>query len=316
MNTQSIADNELFENNLETTEQFENERKCGIGGSDIAAVMGLSKWKTPLDVYNEKKGIVTPQFTDEVRRRMSVGLALEEVIRNEVVKKNPFFTIKKAKYIKHPEYNFIMAHPDGIIVDSDTNDNYIFEAKTAGYDSWGDDVPIEYYLQIQQYMLIANLDKAYLACLTLNNMKMHYYWYDADKEVQQRIIDAAVNFWNNHFLKDIPPEDKKDVSEIEHVPDNYLEIDNLTMRELQRLANLKADKKRLETQISMIEDNAKNLIAENEGLKYNNEIVVTYKAIYSNRFDTTRFKKENADLYEEYIKSSLSRRFDLKLKKV
>ncbi|MCK9302976.1 MAG: hypothetical protein M0P35_07275, partial [Bacteroidales bacterium] len=207
-------------------------------------------------------------------------------------------------------------HPDGIIVDSDTNDNYIFEAKTAGYDSWGDDVPIEYYLQIQQYMLIANLDKAYLACLTLNNMKMHYYWYDADKEVQQRIIDAAVNFWNNHFLKDIPPEDKKDVSEIEHVPDNYLEIDNLTMRELQRLANLKADKKRLETQISMIEDNAKNLIAENEGLKYNNEIVVTYKAIYSNRFDTTRFKKENADLYEEYIKSSLSRRFDLKLKEV
>ena len=316
MNTQSIADNELFENNLETTEQFENERKCGIGGSDIAAVMGLSKWKTPLDVYNEKKGIVTPQFTDEVRRRMSVGLALEEVIRNEVVKKNPFFTIKKAKYIKHPEYNFIMAHPDGIIVDSDTNDNYIFEAKTAGYDSWGDDVPIEYYLQIQQYMLIANLDKAYLACLTLNNMKMHYYWYDADKEVQQRIIDAAVNFWNNHFLKDIPPEDKKDVSEIEHVPDNYLEIDNLTMRELQRLANLKADKKRLETQISMIEDNAKNLIAENEGLKYNNEIVVTYKAIYSNRFDTTRFKKENAELYEEYVKSSLSRRFDLKLKEI
>lgn len=316
MNTQSIADNELFENNLETTEQFENERKCGIGGSDIAAVMGLSKWKTPLDVYNEKKGIVTPQFTDEVRRRMSVGLALEEVIRKETVKKNPLFTIKKAKYIKHPEHSFIMAHPDGIIVDSETNDNYIFEAKTAGYDSWGDDVPIEYYLQIQQYMLIANLDRAYLACLTLNNMKMHYYWYDADKEVQQRIIDAAVNFWNNHFLKDIPPEDKKDVSEIEHVPDNYLEIDNLTMRELQRLANLKADKKRLETQISMIEDNAKNLIAENEGLKYNNEIVVTYKAIYSNRFDTTRFKKENADLYEEYIKSSLSRRFDLKLKEV
>ena len=95
MNTQSIADNELFENNLETTEQFENERKCGIGGSDIAAVMGLSKWKTPLDVYNEKKGIVTPQFTDEVRRRMSVGLALEEVIRNEVVKKNPFLLSKK-----------------------------------------------------------------------------------------------------------------------------------------------------------------------------------------------------------------------------
>lgn len=316
MNVHNIADNELFENNLETTEQFKNERKCGIGGSDIAAVMGLSKWRTPLDVYNEKKGIVIPHFEEEVLRRMAVGLALEEVIRKETVKKNPLFTIKKAKYIKHPEHSFIMAHPDGIIVDSETNDNYIFEAKTAGYDSWGDDVPIEYYLQIQQYMLIANLDRAYLACLTLNNMKMHYYWYDADKEVQQRIIDAAVNFWNNHYLKDIPPEEKKEVSEIEHVLDNYLEIDNLTMRELQRLANLKADKKRLETQISMIEDNAKNLIAENEGLKHHNEVVVTYKAIYSNRFDTTRFKKENAELYEEYVKSSLSRRFDLKLKEI
>lgn len=29
-------------------------RQTGIGGSDVAAILGLSKWKTPLDVYNDK----------------------------------------------------------------------------------------------------------------------------------------------------------------------------------------------------------------------------------------------------------------------
>lgn len=29
-------------------------RRRGIGGSDVAAIIGISKWRTPLDIYNDK----------------------------------------------------------------------------------------------------------------------------------------------------------------------------------------------------------------------------------------------------------------------
>lgn len=41
---------------MTTSERLEwlKTRQTGIGGSDVAAILGLSKWKTPLDVYNDK----------------------------------------------------------------------------------------------------------------------------------------------------------------------------------------------------------------------------------------------------------------------
>ena len=39
--------------------------------------------------------------------------------------------------------------------------------------------------------------------------------------------------------------------------------------------------------------------------------IVRYKTVKSNRFDTTAFKKEHANMYADFLKESTSRRFTI-----
>ena len=52
-------------------------RRKGLGGSDIAAILGISKWRTPMDVWVEKMGLVEPS---EESYAMMRGRILEDAI--------------------------------------------------------------------------------------------------------------------------------------------------------------------------------------------------------------------------------------------
>ena len=64
------------------TERIEwlKARQTGIGGSDVAAILGLSKWKTPLDVYNDK---IADTPSEESNPSIEWGNRLEPVIRQK-----------------------------------------------------------------------------------------------------------------------------------------------------------------------------------------------------------------------------------------
>ena len=47
---------------------FHSERRTGLGGSDLGAILGLNLYKTPLDVFNEKTGRAEP-FTGNIQTR-------------------------------------------------------------------------------------------------------------------------------------------------------------------------------------------------------------------------------------------------------
>ena len=71
---------------MKTREDWLKERMAGIGGSDAAAVMGLSKWKTPLDVFLEKRGEIATDFVDS--EPMKWGRLLEPVVRQEYAERS------------------------------------------------------------------------------------------------------------------------------------------------------------------------------------------------------------------------------------
>lgn len=66
----------------------------------------------------------------------------------------------------------------------------------------------------------------------------------------------------------------------------------------------------LETQKEALAEHIKQVMGETEELCVGSHIV-RYKVIKSNRFDTTAFKKEHADLYADFVKESTSRRFTI-----
>lgn len=156
-------------------------RKTGLGASDAAPAMGLSKWQTPLELYLEKRGVIDTSDIGE-REAVQMGILLEPVIlqhyavttERPVAMRHPVFGVtaihpdgrfrdappaigKLLDTARHPERSWQMCHVDGIGFEGD-EPKEIVEAKSslgrlAYSDEWGeedtDELPGEYVAQGQ-----------------------------------------------------------------------------------------------------------------------------------------------------------------------
>ena len=114
-----------------------------------------------------------------------------------------------------------------------------------------------------------------------------------------------VDFWNNNVLKNIPPQAtaESDLPKIfnKPVPETIEAVDE-TYYVYERLKELKAQQKELESQIDKAEFQIKLAFGNNEMLSKNGQILVTYKLNNpSYTFDKKRFEKEQAELYNQYL---------------
>lgn len=194
--------NILVKTNNLTKAEWHKWRNKGIGGSDVAAICGLSKHKSPVQLWMEKTEQIAPEEAGEAAY---FGTILEPIIKMEFTKRTnlPVRTVKAI--LKHPTYSFMLANVDGIIKDP-IHDKCIFEAKTSSafkQEQWENGIPEEYMLQVQHYMAVTGYEKSYVAVLIGGN-HFKYKVIDIDKEIIQMIIKLEENFWN-HVLNNTPP---------------------------------------------------------------------------------------------------------------
>lgn len=176
------------------TKQQREDRKLGIGGSDMAVILGLSKYKTPYQLYLEKIG----ELDDEVNNQYVYwGNKLENVVREEFATRNNV-TVKTPETFIHPEYSFMRGNLDGFIPEH----NAVLEVKTAsGFTAsqWGesgsDVIPMQYLVQIAYYCLLSNADVAYLAVLIGGN-DYREYKYTRNLDIETKLIEEAKAFWH------------------------------------------------------------------------------------------------------------------------
>jgi len=184
-------------------DDFITARSTGIGGSDVAAILGLSKFKTPLAVYQEKRGELSPQPDNDAMRW---GRYLEPVVRQAYADATGYEVRVPTSMLRHPRHEFAVANIDGFV---DGDAGRIFEAKTARTaDGWGDagsdQVPQAYLLQVQWYMEVTALHVADVAAL-IGGSDFRIYTVEADHELQQMLLDAAAEFWQR-VQRGEPPE--------------------------------------------------------------------------------------------------------------
>lgn len=171
-------------------QQWLADRRTGIGGSDVAAILGMSKWRTPLDVYLDKRG-EAPERDDSEPMRW--GRALEPLVRQEYADRTGRVVLA-VPMMRHPNYQWMIANVDGV-ADGDR----LLEVKTARTSmGWGeegtDQVPADYLLQVQHYMIVTALPVADIAVL-IGGSDFRIYEVRADAELQQSIIEAEGAFW-------------------------------------------------------------------------------------------------------------------------
>jgi putative phage-type endonuclease len=185
------------------TAEQKKDRFKGIGGSDMPIILGLSRYKTPYQLYLEKKGILATD--DEMSPVQYWGNRLEEVIRDEFSIRNKV-TIETPDTLIHPILDFMRANIDGYIVEWDS----ILEVKCSSQfmaNEWGEDgsdaIPMAYLVQVAHYCSVTNAKHAYIAVLIGGN-DYRQYKYIRDLEIEKMIIDAGSAFWDA-IQNDSPP---------------------------------------------------------------------------------------------------------------
>lgn len=294
--------------------QWLEDRRAGIGGSDAAAVLGLSKWKTPLDVYMEKRGEIGEQVDNEP---MLWGRALEPVIRQQYAERTGRVVRVPEGIIRHPQHAFMLATVDGV-----TDDGRLVEIKTArSGQEWGepgtDEVPQAYLIQVQHYLTVTALPVADVAVL-ISGSDFRMYQVEADPELQAMIIDGEAKFWQR--VEDgIPPEPVTFADMQTRYGRSSREARVIAGREVvaavEKLRDIKASIKALE----LSEEEQKAVIMKALGdsdtlVDDGANVLCTWKAAKAaQRFDAKAFQAAHPAIYQQFLKTGeVSRRFLLK----
>ena len=174
-------------------------RKKGIGGSDVAGIIGISPWASPLTVYLDKVG-VTPK--KEASEKMEIGTELEPYLREKFIKKMSkeltdlkVITIKKI--LQHPDIDYILANVDGLVYCKEYGWG-VLELKTTGSQNaceWEDDKIPDYYMtQVQHYLFVTGLQYIYIACL-IGGQKFVVKRILRDNELIEIFMEKEREFW-------------------------------------------------------------------------------------------------------------------------
>lgn len=280
-------------------------RRSGIGGSDVASILGISPWKSAYDVYVAKTSDATGDDLDG-KDHIIFGNLMEPVIREEFSRRNGKTVITSDEVFRHPEHDFMLANVDGIL----DGENAGLEIKTASeYSSeqWGEDgtdhVPAYYLTQGLHYMAVMGWDRIYFAVVIGGN-KYKQYVVERDEEAIASLIAVEKRFWENHVIAKVPPprpvEVLRDVWSSTTGQKKEANLDILAA--VEQYKQIKADVTELSKKQAELEAVIKEYIADADELTYNGKKIASWKFNKSSmRFVADKLKQERPDLYEMYV---------------
>lgn len=186
-------------------EQLLALRRPYLGASDCAAVLGLSPFKTALQVWSEKRGLVEPEPQNEA---MYWGTVLEPVVADRYAAEHGCTLWNPERVYHHETHDWLVATPDRLIV----GENKGVEIKTSSAykrEEWGrprtDEVPAYYVVQCLVYMAVLKIPAWDVANLNGGNSYADYslrfdaaLWADMER--------SLCAWWQRHMIEGHAPE--------------------------------------------------------------------------------------------------------------
>lgn len=292
----------------EVSQQWHEARMKGIGGSDVAAIMGLSRYKSPYTVWAEKRGL----FAEDISGKASVrwGNILEPVVREHFAAAHPEFEVNAtgAMFVS-TDRPWAFANLDGVINDQDGNE-YVLEIKTASErmsKDWEDGVPLYYLTQVTHYMSVTGMAGAYVAVL-IGGSDYREYFIPRDEDDVKAVDDTVDAFWHLHVESDVPPgivgsadEASALLSANPKESDELLAVDDESVEMLLEALDIyKARIKEYEAKKRKAENELRKRIGSAKGIDTETHRVVWVRGT-SQKLDAKRMQAEIPDTYSKYI---------------
>src|SRR5690625_466096 len=290
-------------------------RKKGVGGSDASAILGFNPWKSAFELYIDKTSDQVQEIDNEA---IHWGNVLEDVVADEFTRRTGKKVRRRNQTFIHPEHEFMIANIDRDVV----GEKALLECKTTNAfnaDAWeGDNIPPMYICQLQHYMAVLDYEKAYIAVL-IGGQKFVWKEVERDDEFIELMIEREKHFWEEHILKEVPPEIDGSQSASELLNKMYPEDNGETIMLksddaeilIEAIESIKAEVKEKETLKKEYENKLKLMIGDaRTGVTPRYE--VRNITVTSNRLDGKRLKEELPDIVDKYTNQSSYRRMTIK----
>lgn len=302
-------------------DDFNKRRWEFVGGSDVAGILGLSNWNTPLSLWALK----TQQYEDPfvMTEACEFGIELEDFVAKKFAQRTgKTVTVDETEYT-HPEYSYMRAH-----IDRRVDGNEVLEAKTcSAYKSgaWdGDEIPEDYHIQLNWYLGIVGDEVGHIACL-IGGQKFVYKEIKFNKELFDICVEKVKYFWETFVIPQQPPMamsgDKDTLMELfpESRPDDLRALRGedpeleATVNELAlNSVEGKQQMKELEIEIDDSQSKLKQIIGDDSGVE-TGQWKCTWLSQGKSKFDIVKMKED--DVYDKYVIKGTTRVLRIKEKK-
>lgn len=297
----------------EINKQWVEARKNGIGGSDVASIMGLNKYSSPLNVWLVKTGREeSPDLSDN--QAVEWGNRLEDVVADKFADEHPELQVRRRNAtmvsIKRP---WAFANIDRWVTDGKGNVG-ILEVKTVGMRraaDWDNGVPLYYLTQVMHYMSVTGYQYAWVAVL-IGGQEFREYYIERDEADIQAINDAVDTFWRDFVETDTAPaligndpEANALLSQHSDPSTEFIAMFDEDVSMLDELQEIKDQMDDLKHRKTLIENTIKDLIGDNKGIETETKRITWVRSTRSS-FDKKAFDAAHPGITNDYMKTSVT----------
>lgn len=283
------------------TDEWLRLRKGFVGASEVACILGLSRYSTPLGIYNDK---LNPNVHDDMTEWQEWGHRLEDAIATWVADAQGLVVLPSPGLLQSVTYPWLGATPDRV-----TENGEPVELKTSDRfmaDDWVDGVPDHYRVQVLVQMIVLGARRGYLAVLHGGN-RPEFFTIDWDQVVVDQIISITRDFWQNHVMAKIAPEPttSEELGLVFGDTGATLEGDERLLMAWWLDGQERSAYKAAEAQIDAVKAAYKELLhtTDKSILAYQGKALYTWKRPKpAVSFDMTLFKQEHPDLHAMYTR--------------
>ena len=284
------------------------DRTRGIGGSDVGAILGVNRWKTGWDVWQDKMGRGEDVPDNPA---MEWGRRLEDPVADAFGDATgALVDLHAPDYHSSDRYTWLGGHADRLFVMDGVEG--VLEVKTAGAhlaSEWGpstaefsspveavESIPESYVCQLAYYM--AAFERAIGAIAVLiGGRDFRYYIVHRDHEFEEDLLGRLDHWWSAHVVTGLPPEARTSEEADQQFPDvdpdsEAIQPDDEVLETLGRLRDVKQRIKDLTTTKKELEAKVKTALGPAPAMAdHDGRVAVSWKERTSSRLDQRLLKE-------------------------
>jgi putative phage-type endonuclease len=291
------------------------ERRRGIGGSDAAAVLGLSPWASPLSLWMEK---THPDVDDEQTEAMEWGNAFEDVIARRMAARNGVRLGPCPGILAHPERPWQRATLDRYAIDRTGQPYGVVEVKNvtqfkAGEWQEGGPPPDHVIVQVQHQLDVTGLHQGYVAAVVGGNQG-RWWAVERDDDLIEMLRAEEARFWNlvQTGIAPGPIGHDADGDALAQLyagePGREAHLDAVTLAAVEARRAAQADKALAEETVEFLGQQIKAAMGDaTEGLRPDGTTAVTWRPQTTIRLDSLALKAARPETWQEFATTTTTR---------